>query len=196
MLSMGAAIAFAFGMANKVIGIAAAIMIHRYRVFRYEGPSNLEEHAWMGQNQNGLWNVQELLLSCANTGQPIPSALCQGSISFQNIMADDPPEVFISSCILYAYCFMSTREKLKYDKYRDTAVVMGLCGGVAATIYTGNVNILKGYLAWSAMMALELSALGHWAWRTVYGRNPGFRTVQDSSLDQETGGKHTFGEEK
>jgi hypothetical protein len=85
-------------------------------------------------------------------------------------LEDPPPEAFILACIVYAYCLMSIREKLKQDRYQDRGIRAGVCCGVAATIYTRDVRNLKGYVAWSAALALGISALCHWIVKIASGK--------------------------
>lgn len=86
------------------------------------------------------------------------------TLHITRVLEDPPPQLFLAACLLFAFAVATLQHWHKADKYLNRILVLGMMIGCAAAFQTTNALMaLKSYLAWSALLALLLSDLAHWA---------------------------------
>ncbi|KAH8749311.1 hypothetical protein F5882DRAFT_525210 [Hyaloscypha sp. PMI_1271] len=92
------------------------------------------------------------------------------SLHITRLLEDPPPQLFLAACLFFAFAIVALQHLHKADIYLNRILVSGSVIGCAAAFQTTNVlMVLKSYLAWSAILALFLSVIVHWAMRLWQG---------------------------
>ena len=92
------------------------------------------------------------------------------TLHITRLLEDPPPQLFLAACLFFAFAIVALQHLHKADIYLNRILVSGSVIGCAAAFQTTNVlMVLKSYLAWSAILALFLSVIVHWAMRLWQG---------------------------
>lgn len=92
------------------------------------------------------------------------------TLHITRLLEDPPPQLFLAACLFFAFAIVALQHLHKADIYLNRILVSGLVIGCAAAFQTTNIlMVLKSYLAWSAILALFLSVIVHWAMRLWQG---------------------------
>lgn len=113
------------------------------------------------------------------------------TLHITRFLEEPPPQLFLAACLLFAFAIGALQHSRKADIYLNRILASGLILGSAAAFQTTNFLMeLKSYLALSAILALLLSLLVHWAmriWRGPHTLDNGTELevqVHDESCDR------------
>jgi hypothetical protein len=102
--------------------------------------------------------------NCTDTASKARIASLLDTLHTIRLPKDPSPQLFLAACLFFAFTIGALQHSHKADTYFNRILILGLITGCAAAFQTTNVLMgLKSYLAWSAILALLLSALVHLA---------------------------------
>ncbi|KAE8451546.1 hypothetical protein EG329_003619 [Mollisiaceae sp. DMI_Dod_QoI] len=84
------------------------------------------------------------------------------SLQIPQTLSDPSPRLFLAACIVFSFAIAWLWQSQKRNKYRARLLGPGIAIGTLASLRSENIlQDGKGYLAWSALFALAISAILH-----------------------------------
>lgn len=129
-------------------------------------------YRWVGDNLEGLLRKVPRSEAFERTAVRLPKPLqrlimirsqARMSNSLTELLSNPPPPLFFAACLCFAWALSFVRQSHLADRYQDRILSGGVAVGVlvAAVQSDGFLMDVKGYLAWTVVLASVGSIVSH-----------------------------------